>query len=92
MSSLSTEHKLILFSIKINPVQSDLDLLNELIPQIKNWESTVRIIIERGAGLKTKFFIYLKNFLIGLQLHYASRVHRTVKSASVVVSASSNSQ
>jgi len=46
----------------------------------------------QGAGIKTTFFIYLKNFITSLQLRFAKRVHRATRSATVVVSASSNSQ
>ena len=45
-----------------------------------------------GATVKTKLFVYLKNFLTGIQLRFSSRVRKAVKQASVVVSASSNSQ
>lgn len=44
-----------------------------------------------GAGFKTRAFIYLKNFLTKLQLKYSTRVKEAVKHASVVISASSNS-
>lgn len=45
-----------------------------------------------GAGLKIQLFMKLKNFLTGIQLRYSQRVHQAVERASVVVSASSNSQ
>ncbi len=45
-----------------------------------------------GAELKTKIYIYLKNFLTYLQLQFSKRVRDAVKKASVVISASSNSQ
>jgi glycosyltransferase involved in cell wall biosynthesis len=45
-----------------------------------------------GAGLKAKLFIRLKNFLTKLQLRYSGRVRTAIRRASVVVSASSNSQ
>lgn len=45
-----------------------------------------------GAGIKTNLFMRLKNFLTGIQLRYSQRVHQAVERASVVVSASSNSQ
>lgn len=45
-----------------------------------------------GAGLKTKLFMRLKNFLTGVQLRYSGRVREAARQASVVFSASSNSQ
>lgn len=45
-----------------------------------------------GAGLKTKLFVRLKNLLTKLQLRYSGRVRTAIRRASVVVSASSNSQ
>lgn len=45
-----------------------------------------------GAGIKTKLFMRLKNFLTCIQLRRSTRVHQAVKRASVVISASSNSQ
>lgn len=46
----------------------------------------------RGASIKTKLFVSLKNFLTRLQLRYSRRVLTATKSAAVVISASSNSQ
>ena len=45
-----------------------------------------------GAGLKTKLFMRLKNFLTGVQLRYSGRVLKAARQAAVVFSASSNSQ
>lgn len=45
-----------------------------------------------GAGLKTKLFMRLKNFLTGIQLRYSGRVRAAAHQASVIFSASSNSQ
>ena len=45
-----------------------------------------------GASLKTKLFMRLKNFLTGIQLRYSGRVLKAARLASVVFSASSNSQ
>ena len=45
-----------------------------------------------GASLKTKLFMRLKNFLTGIQLRYSGRVLKAARQASVVFSASSNSQ
>ena len=45
-----------------------------------------------GASIKTKLFMRLKNFLTGIQLRYSGRVLKAVHQASVVFSASSNSQ
>lgn len=45
-----------------------------------------------GAGLKTKAFMRLKNMLTVLQLRFSSRVRKAVGQASVIFSASSNSQ
>ena len=45
-----------------------------------------------GAGLKTKLFMRLKNFLIGIQLRHSKRVLLAAHQASVIFSASSNSQ
>lgn len=46
----------------------------------------------QGAGLKQQLFMRLKNFLTGLQLKYSLRVRNAAKHASIVVSASSESQ
>lgn len=45
-----------------------------------------------GAGWKAKTFMNLKNLITKWQLRHSGRVHEMVKRASVVVSASSNSQ
>lgn len=45
-----------------------------------------------GANMKTKLFMRLKNFLTGIQLKYSGRVHAAAHQASVIFSASSNSQ
>ncbi|MCL7764548.1 glycosyltransferase [Polaribacter sp. Z014] len=45
-----------------------------------------------GASLKTKLFVNLKNSITYLQLRFSKRLRLAVKSASVVVSASTNSQ
>ena len=45
-----------------------------------------------GAGMKTKLFMRLKNFLTGIQLRYSGRVRAAAHQASVIFSASSNSQ
>ena len=45
-----------------------------------------------GASVKTKLFMRLKNFLTGIQLRYSERVLKAARQASVVFSASSNSQ
>ena len=45
-----------------------------------------------GASLKTKLFTQLKNTITYLQLTYSKRIHLAAKNASVVVSASTNSQ
>lgn len=45
-----------------------------------------------GASIKTKMFMRLKNFLTGIQLRYSRRVLKAARQASVVFSASSNSQ
>ena len=45
-----------------------------------------------GAGLKTKLFMRLKNFLTGIQLRYSKRVLLAAHQSSVIFSASSNSQ
>ena len=45
----------------------------------------------QGAGLKTRLFLWLKNTITCWQLRYASRVRKAANTASVVISASSNS-
>lgn len=45
-----------------------------------------------GASIKTKLFMRLKNSLTGIQLRYSGRVLKAAHQASVVFSASSNSQ
>ena len=44
-----------------------------------------------GASIKTKVFLYLKNIITKYQLRYGKRVHQAAETASVVLSASSNS-
>ena len=44
-----------------------------------------------GASLKTKFFLLMKNVITKCQLGYGKRVHAAAKTASLVLSASSNS-
>lgn len=46
----------------------------------------------KGASLKTKLFMQLKNAITKWQLKHAKRVHSAAKRASFVISASSNSQ
>lgn len=45
-----------------------------------------------GASIKTKLFMRLKNFLTDIQLRYSALVLKAARQASVVFSASSNSQ
>lgn len=45
-----------------------------------------------GASLKTKLFIRIKNGITYLQLKYSKRIHLAAESASVIVSASTNSK
>ena len=44
-----------------------------------------------GASIKTKFFLLLKNIITKCQLRYGKRVHEAANTASLVLSASSNS-
>lgn len=44
-----------------------------------------------GAPLKSKLFIYLKNFITKLQLRFSTHVRRTAKQASFIIAASSDS-
>lgn len=46
----------------------------------------------QDASLKTQMFIHLKNFLTGIQLKYDKRVRKAAKRASIIISASSESQ
>ena len=46
----------------------------------------------KGAEIKTNLFMQLKNFLTGIQLRHSKRVHQAAEKASVVISASTNSQ
>lgn len=46
----------------------------------------------KGASLKTKLFMQLKNIITKWQLQHAKRVHMAARRASYVISASSNSQ
>ncbi len=46
----------------------------------------------KGASLKTQLFIRLKNLITQFQLRYDKRVHQATKKASIIFSASSNSQ
>ena len=44
-----------------------------------------------GASIKTKFFLLLKNIITKCQLRYGKRVHEAAITASLILSASSNS-
>lgn len=46
----------------------------------------------QDASLKTQIFIHLKNFLTEIQLKYDKRVRKAAKRASIIISASSESQ
>ena len=48
--NLSSENLFILGSVKINPSQTDLDRLNDLIPLISDWDILLKTAIERGIG------------------------------------------
>lgn len=45
----------------------------------------------KGSPLKSKLFIYIKNFITKLQLLFSTHVRRTAKQASFIVAASSDS-
>ncbi|MDO9155186.1 MAG: nucleotidyltransferase family protein [Paludibacter sp.] len=47
---LTPSDQLILSSVKINPDQADLDILNALIPQIGDWDNLTKNITDRGIG------------------------------------------
>lgn len=47
---LTPEDKLILASVKIHPTNEELETLNNLIPQIQNWDYLTQNIVERGIG------------------------------------------
>jgi len=44
------EDRLILSGIKINPTAGDLEKINSLIPQIRNWNYLVKNVIDRGIA------------------------------------------
>lgn len=48
--NLSPEDKLILSSIKIELSTTESEQLNNLIPQIRNWDYLIKTIIDRGIG------------------------------------------
>lgn len=50
MLKLTPEDSLTLFSVKINPSSSELEYLDNLIPQIKYWDYLIINIIERGVA------------------------------------------
>jgi len=47
---LIPELDIILLSAKINPTIKDIDALNKIIPNLKNWDYFVNILIERGLS------------------------------------------
>jgi len=47
---LKAEDRLILSCIKINPTLNELEQINDLIPEIQNWEYLISTIIDRGIG------------------------------------------
>lgn len=50
MLLLSVEDRLILSSIKLCPNQDELEQINSLISQIKDWDYFIHTIIDRGIG------------------------------------------
>lgn len=47
---MQVEDRLILSCIKINPDQSELELIDKLIPQVSDWDYFISTIIDRGIG------------------------------------------
>ncbi len=47
---MQVEDRLILSCIKINPDQSELELIDKLIPQVSDWDYFISTIIGRGIG------------------------------------------
>ena len=48
--TLTSEEKIILASVKIHPEQSDIEIINNEIPGVTNWEYFARTITERGIA------------------------------------------
>jgi len=47
---LKVEDRLILSCIKLNPTSNELEQINDLIPDIQDWDYLVSTIIDRGIG------------------------------------------
>ena len=59
---MQAEDKLILASVKIQPGVAELEQLNDLIPQIRDWDYVVKTSIDRGIGpLLSKKLPLLRN-------------------------------
>ena len=48
--NLTIEDKFILSSLKLKPTEADINRLNDLIPLIHDWDTLLKIAIERGIG------------------------------------------
>ena len=48
--TLTPEDQFILGCVKLKPTQADINRLNDLIPQIQDWENLLKITVERGIG------------------------------------------
>jgi len=47
---LSPEDRLLLSVVKIHPTQDDLQQIDDLLPQITDWETFTRLLIAHGSG------------------------------------------
>lgn len=47
---LSAENKLILSSVKLNPTNQEVDMLNALLTSVTDWEYVGKHIVDRGIG------------------------------------------
>ena len=50
MKELKPEELFILASAKIEPSAEEIERLNNLVPQIKNWDYTLKLAIENGMA------------------------------------------
>ena len=57
MLNISTEDKLMLAVVRVRPTAEQTAQINALLPEVKDWETTVRYLIQHGSA--PLFFVKL---------------------------------
>ena len=84
--TLTPTDRLILSSVRIHPTASDLERMNQLIPQVTNWESLAKTAIDRGMGpllykkihLLSNKVLIPENILQNLKSSYFQTLNRNI--------------